>query len=85
MQYMPGTWAHHSQQVYGQVMEKTPDREWFVAVTMIERWIEHGHSEMDISKIWNQGHTGKCSSGVNKHGVRYDSCAYVKKVLALLK
>ncbi len=84
MQYMPRTWALHSKEVYGKVLAQTPAREWFVAVSMIEKWLSNGYSELEIAKIWNQGHTGKCSKGINKLGVEYDSCAYVTQVLALL-
>lgn len=85
MQYMPNTWRAHSQEIYGAVLEKTPDREWFVAVSMIEKWIEEGLSDSQIALLWNQGHAGKCSSGVNKYGVKYDSCAYARQVIAYIK
>ena len=51
---------------------------------MIEKWLAQGHDAVDIAKIWNQGHTGQCSAGVNKYGAKYDSCSYVNMVLAQL-
>ncbi len=84
-QYMPGTWKLYSQEVYGVVKEKTPEREWFVTITMLERWLKEGMSEAQIALRWNAGGATRCSSGVNRHGVAYDSCAYQKKVLAMLR
>lgn len=81
MQYLAGTWRLHSMQVYGEIREKTPEREWYVAVTMIERWLESGHDERAIARLWNQGNVGQCVRGVNKHGVRYDSCAYQEAIV----
>lgn len=81
---MPATWRHHSQLVYGEVKPKTPEREWLVAVTVIEMWLDQGLTEAQIALRWNAGGASKCSSGVNKYGVKYDSCEYVRGVLALL-
>lgn len=81
---MPGTWKYHSSLVYGEVKPKTPEREWFVAVTVIERWLDEGLSEAQVALRWNAGGATRCSSGINKYGVKYDSCAYQRKVLAQL-
>lgn len=82
---MPGTWRHHSTLVYGEVREMTPEREWYVVTTLFDSWIKEGMTEAEIALRWNAGNATKCSSGVNRHGVAYDSCAYVKGVLALLR
>lgn len=84
MQYMPSTWKAHSAQVYGKVLEKTPEREWYVATRMIQKWIDQGYTEGEIALMWNSGRPSNCSAGVNKFGVKYDSCAYKRHVLALL-
>lgn len=81
MQYLPSTWKAHSTAVYGEVRAKTPEREWYVAVTMIEKWLEAGHDERAISRLWNQGNTGPCVRGTNTHGVKYDSCAYQEAIM----
>jgi hypothetical protein len=81
---MPATWRHHSQLVYGDVREMTPEREYYVVVTLIDRWLQQGLTEAQIALKWNSGQTIRCSSGVNRHGVRFDSCAYQRKVLAML-
>jgi hypothetical protein len=73
-----------SKEVYGEIREQNPVRERFVAYKMVEKWLGEGHSAGDIARIWNQGHPGKCSAGVNKWGVAYDSCAYARKVLTML-
>lgn len=59
-----------------------PDTERYVAVKIVARWLKQGYKKNDIALLWNQGNAGRCSSGTNKHGVEYDSCAYAEKVLA---
>lgn len=81
---MPSTWRMYSQEVYGKVVEKTPAREHYVVVTLFDRWLKEGKTEAQLALRWNAGGAKQCSSGVNKYGVAYDSCAYVKKVLARL-
>ena len=66
--------------VYGYVAEQTPSNAEYVAETKIQEWLDEGLTERQILLIWNQGHTGPCRAGVNKHGVAYDSCGYVEKV-----
>ncbi len=84
MQFLPSTWRLFSIDIYGEVREQTPVRERYVAYKMIERWLEEGLNARGIALRWNQGHAGQCKSGVNKHGVRYDSCNYARQVLAQL-
>jgi hypothetical protein len=72
-------------EIYGQVLEKTPDREWYVATRMIQKWLDSGMTEAQIALRWNAGGATRCSAGTNKYGVEYDSCAYQKKILALLR
>ena len=84
LQFLSSTWKLFSQEIYGEVREMTPARERYVAYKIIERWLAQGHDANDIALLWNQGHTGKCKSGTNKYGVEYDSCSYVKKVLAYI-
>jgi hypothetical protein len=83
MQYMPGTWRAYSTKVYGKVLEKTPEREWYVTVKMIEMWLSQGHDADNIARIWNQGNAGPCVKGTNKYGVAYDSCAYERAVVSI--
>lgn len=52
---------------------------------MVKRWLQQGYTAPQIALMWNSGQTRECGSGVNKHGVNYDSCAYVTKVVALLR
>ncbi len=85
MQFLSSTWKLWSEDVYGEVREQTPTRERYVAYKKIEKWLEEGKNAEQIAKIWNQGHAGKCSAGTNKHGVKYNSCEYVKQVLAQLQ
>ena len=66
-------------------MEQTPEKERYVAYKEIEKWLSEGLNARQIALKWNQGHSGTCKAGVNKHGVKYDSCAYANQVLAYLK
>lgn len=81
---MPDTWAHWSKQVFGYIEKQTPINEEYVALHKIQEHLNEGYSDTDIAKLWNQGHVGQCKSGTNRFGVKYDSCAYVRKVLAHL-
>ena len=72
-------------QVYGKVLEKTPEREWYVAKAMIQKWLDSGLDEGAVARTWNQGNPGPCVKGINKYNVPYDSCTYEKKILALLQ
>lgn len=62
----------------------TPTRERYVATKIIQSWLDEGLTADQIALRWNSGQTKTCSSGVNKWGVKYDSCAYVSKVIAML-
>jgi hypothetical protein len=82
---MKGTWDYWSKHVLGQVEPMTPINEMYVALHKIQYHLNQGHDEKAIALLWNQGHTGPCKAGTNRHGVAYDSCAYQKKVLAHLR
>lgn len=79
---MPETWKMWSMDVLGYVPTLTEHTEHYVALKKIQSWVEQGLSARQIALKWNQGHAGRCSAGTNKHGVKYDSCAYAEKVLA---
>lgn len=83
-QYLPGTWRSYSLEVYGYVAEQTPAAAEHVTLTKVQRWLDAGYTPRQIFLIWNQGHAGQCKAGVNRHGVRYDSCAYAEKALKKL-
>lgn len=84
MQWLDSTWQAYSREVYGEVREMTYSRERYVAYRMIEKWLAQGLDADDIARKWNQGNAGPCITGINSHGVPFDSCAYQKKVLAQL-
>jgi hypothetical protein len=84
LQYLKGTWVAHSQEILGEVREMVPEVERYVAMKKIERWLEAGYTVAQIPLLWNQGNTSPCKAGVNKHGVKFDSCAYQNKVLSRL-
>jgi len=53
----------------------------YVAVKNIELMLKKNMTVEDIAKVWNQGNTGACKKGVNKLGVAFNSCQYVKELL----
>jgi len=83
-QYLPSTWRLFSLEVFGEVREQTPIIERYVTIQMIRSWLERGDTPYQIALRWNAGGAARCSSGVNVWGVKYDSCSYVKMVLAHL-
>jgi len=82
---MPGTWAYWSNVAIGYVAKQTPVNERYVALHKIQHHLNQGHDEDNIARIWNQGNAGPCVIGTNNSGVDYNSCAYEKKVLAMLR
>lgn len=56
----------------------------YVAARKIQEWLDDGKTPEQILLYWNAGEgEKKCSKGVNKYKQKYDSCAYVKKGMAL--
>lgn len=84
-QYLPSTWRSYSIDVYGSVVEQTPEAAEHVTLVKVQGWLDDGLTPRQIFLIWNQGHPGQCKAGVNKYGVPYDSCAYADKALAKLR
>lgn len=81
---MPSTWRLFAKEIYGEFREQTPQRERYVVTMMVQKWVEQGLSVSQIALRWNAGGATRCSSGINRHGVEYDSCAHVQKVLAYI-
>jgi len=86
MQFMRATYVAYAQQVYGEYREMTPEREWYVAVMMIDGWLQKGYTATQIAATWNSGspYNWENKQGINKQGVAYDVPMYVRKVLANL-
>lgn len=84
-QYLPSTWSAYSLDVFDKVLEQTKENAYLVTVGKVRLWLEDGLTPGEIFLIWNTGHNGKCSAGINKYGVHYDSCAYVQKALKILE
>ena len=53
----------------------------YVTTLTINNMVEKHMTVEDIAKKWNQGHTGPCRKGVNKHNQSYNSCQYVTELL----
>jgi len=83
-QFLPSTWAGYSKDVFGSVVEQTLENAEYVTLVKVKGWLDAGYTPRQIFLIWNQGNTGQCKSGVNRHGVAYDSCAYAEEALSKL-
>lgn len=84
-QYMPTTWKSYSKEVFGVIKEQTEENAEYVTMSMIKKWLDQGMTDEEIFLTWNTGSTKACRSGINSHGVYYDSCSYVKNALEILK
>lgn len=80
---MPATYDMYSEQMLGYVAPQTCKNEETVAILKIQQLIDRGFSRRQIAHIWNGG-TVTCSSGTNKYGVPYDSCAYGDAIVSKL-
>lgn len=83
-QFMPSTWNAYSKEIYGEILPINEEREQFVVQQKVKKWLDQGKTARQIFLIWNQGNSGECVRGINRHGVPYDSCAYAEKALILL-
>lgn len=83
-QFMPSTWKGWAKQYLGNAnAPMTKENQDKVAIAKINDLLKKGYNEEQIALIWNGGEA-KVKKGVNKYGVKYDSGAYAKKVLAAL-
>jgi hypothetical protein len=80
-QFMPSTYKRLSQIHFGTTTPMTDQNQDRLAYLEIKSLIIKGYSERDVFATWNQGNRGQCKSGINKYGVKYDSCAYIQKGL----
>lgn len=49
----------------------------------IKTHVMKGYTPAQTFKLWNSGNLGKCKSGINSKGVKYDSCLYVNKAIKI--
>ena len=80
-QHLIPTYKQQSIRVLGYVAPMTKDNVEYVTVKTVDLMLKKQMTVEDIGKIWNQGHVGKCSFGVNRLGVKFNSCQYVKELL----
>lgn len=84
-QFLPSTWRSYAIDVFGYVAKQTPENTKIVVETKVKEWKSEGLTDRQIFLIWNQGSAGQCRRGINKKGVKYDSCAYADRALQILK
>lgn len=84
-QFLPSTWKEYIKKYKGTTtLPMTFENEFDVMVTANTKFLEK-YTPYQVALIHNQGHAGKCRKGINKHGVKYDSCAYAQSIVAMLK
>lgn len=82
-QYTKGTWDEDNRAFglnyeYGKA---TPEQQNEIAYKKLKKLKEQGYNPGQIASIWNSGKPNwEGNVGVNKHGVRYDTPAYVDSV-----
>lgn len=84
-QFTPATWKNYAKAVKGdENLPLTNENEAEVVHGKVMEWLGKGYTEKQIASMWNAG-TGRPNAykenwkGVNKHGVKYDTPAYVDK------
>jgi len=82
-QYQQPTWEYYANIVLGYVPPRTYINERYVAVQMIQRWLNQGYTPYEIGLKWNGGEA-KEKSGVNRYGQKFDTAVYGRKLLAYL-
>lgn len=75
---MPGTWKALSKKHLGYVARQSKINEMYVATLEIEEWLKEGVSERVVFLRWNGG-DGVEKSGVNQHGIAYNTALYADK------
>ena len=82
-QFLDSTWRMFAKDILGYVPPRTYENERYVVVMKIEKWLRAGYTPGDIALIGNGGEP-RVKSGINQHGVAYDTGIYRTKVLAYL-
>lgn len=84
-QFMIPTYNALSKKYFGEILPMTPENQRKVALAVIDDMVKKGYTKEQIALYWNSGQTKRCSSGINRWNVKFDSCAYVQKVVAHIK
>lgn len=85
MQFMPTTYRAYAKETTGRVLPATRTNAEYIASLKVEQLVRKGKTDSQIFLAWNAGENAKkCGKGVNKQGVPYDSCKYVKDGLSIL-
>ena len=94
-QYRPDTWEQYTKEyttdVLGapQSLTMTPENQDKVTEYKIQKWLDAGYTPQQIASMWNAGE-GRPDAyaqnfrGVNDFGVKYDTPAYVERVMRFL-
>lgn len=83
-QYKESTYRLYAREVLGYVPRRSYINERYVAVRMIQKWLNQGYSTYEIGLIWNGGEPRE-KKGINSHGIEYDSARYARTVVAYYK
>ena len=84
-QWKPATWRIISREMAGEILERTPVNENYIAMLKVQQLLDRGWNAEEIGRIWNSSLGGDevphKRVGVNKHGVRFNSISYGKAIL----
>lgn len=85
-QFLISTFRNYQKTYLGTTtLPLTPQNEQLVMETKVRQMLEKGFTPSQIFLEHNTGRTGGgCTKGINKYGVPYDSCTYVKSLLSLI-
>jgi len=85
-QFLPSTWRNYTKTYLATTtLPLTPENEFEVLTLKNIDLLNKGYTPYQIALVHNQGHPGKCSKGVNKLGVPFNSCDYAKKVVSMIR
>ena len=78
---LPSTYRQYSIQVLGYIAEATPVNAEYIATVKMEE-LSKKYTPEQIFLKWNAGERAtKCSKGINKNNIRYNSCEYINKAI----
>lgn len=85
-QFMPTTYKAYIKKYLGTTtLPMTFENEYNLMVTVNTLYLEKGYTPYQVALLHNQGHMGKCSKGINKYGVKFDSCSYAQSIASSIK
>lgn len=80
-QIMPSTLKGLAKKHHIEVKSFTYEVQKTLVIAEMKSQIIKGIKPEQTFKLWNSGNLKPCSKGVNRYGVKYDSCRYIKDAM----